>query len=89
MGFQKINIVQNRVLDDILANKPGTLKPEKNRKIIQKNDFWVLCPGLICAKMDPKYLEKKYIFAHSIPDVTPRKNKKVRSVLATICGVFR
>jgi hypothetical protein len=37
----------------------------------------------------PEIVEKKYTFAHSIPDVTPRKNKKVRSVRGTICGVFR
>jgi hypothetical protein len=27
----------------------------------------------------PEIVEKKYTVAHSIPDVTPRKNKKVRS----------
>jgi hypothetical protein len=37
----------------------------------------------------PEIVEKKYTVAHSIPDVTPRKNKKVRSVRGTICGVFR
>jgi hypothetical protein len=34
-------------------------------------------------------VEKKYIVAHSFPDVTPRKNKKVRSVRGTLFEVFR
>ena len=34
-------------------------------------------------------MKKKYTVAHSIPDVTSRRNKKVRSVRGTICGVFR
>jgi hypothetical protein len=37
----------------------------------------------------PEIVEKKYTAAHSIHDVTPRKNKKVRYVRGTICGVFR
>jgi hypothetical protein len=37
----------------------------------------------------PEIVEKKYTVAQNIPDVTPRKNKKVRSVRGTMCGVFR
>jgi hypothetical protein len=51
------------------------LYSQKKTKKIKKNDFWGLCPGLKCVKMDPKKLKKKYTVAHSIPDVTPRKKK--------------
>ena len=37
----------------------------------------------------PEKVEKKNTVAHSTPDVTPRKKKKVRYVRGTICGVFR
>ena len=52
-------VAQNRFLDDILANNPGTIQQEKKRKKIQKNDFWGLCPSLNYVKMDPKQLKKK------------------------------
>jgi hypothetical protein len=37
-------------------------------------------------KNGPQIVEKKYTVAHSIPDVTPRKNKKVLSVRDAIIG---
>jgi hypothetical protein len=40
-------------------------------------------------EIGPDIVEKKYTAAHSIPDVRTRKNKKVQSVLGTICGVLR
>jgi hypothetical protein len=48
-----------------------------------------LCPGSKLCENGPEIVEKKYTVAFSIPDVTPRKNKKVRSVRDTKCGVFR
>ncbi len=37
----------NRFFNDILANNPGTIKPEKKRK----KRFLGLYPGLNCVKM--------------------------------------
>jgi hypothetical protein len=76
-------IAQNQFLDDILGNNPGA-KNEKNEKKFKKRLLGPQMSGLNCVKMDPKYT-----ISHSIPDVTPRKNKNVRSVRDTICGVFR
>jgi hypothetical protein len=41
------------ILADNLINL-NVLNSYKKRKKIQKNDFWGLCPGLNCMKMDPK-----------------------------------
>ncbi len=46
----------NRFFNDILANNPGTIKPEKNGK----NDFWGLYPGLNCVKMGIAQKKKKF-----------------------------
>ena len=76
-------------LNKIFAYNPGTISPEKTGKKNQKNDFWGLCPGLKCVKMDSKIFKKKNHVAHSIPDGSPRKKIKVRYVRGTIYGVFR
>jgi len=42
------------------------LSTQKKMEKIQKNDFWGLCPGLKCGKMDPKNLKKKTLL-HIVP----------------------
>ena len=75
--LKSLTKAHNRFLDDILLDNPGT-------KQLKKNDFW----SKLC-KTGPEIVEKKYNVAHSFPDVTPGKNKKVRSVRGTLFEVFR
>jgi hypothetical protein len=68
---------------------PVLYSQKKMEKKFKKNDFWGPMTWSKLCENGPEIVEKKYTVAHSIPDVTPRKYKKVRSVRGTICGVFR
>jgi hypothetical protein len=60
----------------IIPVQYGQKKTKKNSK---KRLLGPISRSKLC-EYGPEIVEKKYTVAHSIPDVTPRKNKKVRSV---------
>jgi hypothetical protein len=74
MIFWQINPVLNSYKKTKKNSKKRLLGPMSRSKLCENG---------------PEIVEKKYTVAHSIPDVKPRKNKKVQSVRGTICGVFR
>jgi hypothetical protein len=58
---------------------------KKTKKNSKKRLLGPLSRSKLCEN-GPEIVEKKYTGAHSMPDVTPRKNKKVRSVRVLYAG---
>jgi hypothetical protein len=88
----KVHKSCSKSIFDILADNLINLNVLNSYKKTKKNSKKRLLGPMSRSKLyenGPKIVEKKYTVAHSIPDVTPRKNKKLRSVWGTICWDFR
>ena len=68
---------------------PVLYRQKKTKKYSKKRLLGPMSWSKLCENGPEIVEKKKYTVAHSIPDITARKNKKVRSVRGTIYGVFR